>query len=85
MAKYLFIASYNSDGARGLLATGGTKRRDQIAEVIEGTGGTMECFYFAFGEADAYVICDLPDMATASAISLVVNAAGAAKVRTRVI
>ena len=30
----------------------------------------MEAFYFAFGEADAYTLTDLPDDATAVAFSL---------------
>ena len=85
MAKYLFIASYNSEGAKGLIAAGGSARRSQIEETVKGAGGTMESFYFAFGEGDAYVICDLPDAATAAALSMNVNAGGAASVRTVVL
>ena len=36
----------------------------------------MEAFYFAFGEADVFIICDLPDSSTAAAVSLAVNVTG---------
>jgi uncharacterized protein with GYD domain len=45
----------------------------------------MEGFYFAFGEDDAIVICDLPDNATAAAVALAVNSSGAAHVQTVVL
>jgi uncharacterized protein with GYD domain len=82
MAKYLLKASYTTDGVKGVLKDGGTGRRAAVEQTVEGLGGSLESFYFAFGEADAYVIADLPDNATAMAISLVVNAAGGAQVTT---
>jgi len=36
----------------------------------------MECFYFAFGDDDAYAIFDLPDDEAATALSVAANAAG---------
>jgi uncharacterized protein with GYD domain len=82
MAKYLLKASYTTDGVKGVLMDGGTGRRAAVEQTVEGLGGSLESFYFAFGDADAYVIADLPDNATATAISLVVNAAGGAQVTT---
>jgi uncharacterized protein with GYD domain len=34
--------------------------------MIAKAGGTMESFYYAFGDADVYVIVDLPDVASVS-------------------
>ena len=34
----------------------------------------MEVLYYAFGEPDLYIIADLPDDATASAVSLTIGA-----------
>ncbi|MFI5047371.1 MAG: GYD domain-containing protein, partial [Acidimicrobiia bacterium] len=45
-------------------------------------GGSLEAFYFAFGETDVYVIATLPDDATAAAVSLTVGAAGTGSIRT---
>jgi uncharacterized protein with GYD domain len=82
MAKYLLKASYTTDGVKGVLKDGGSGRRAAVEEAVRGLGGSLESFYFAFGDTDAYVVVDLPDNATATAISLVVNAAGGAQVTT---
>ena len=48
-------------------------------------GGRVEAFYFAFGDDDVYIIADVPDNVTITAISLAVNASGAVKVKTTVL
>jgi uncharacterized protein with GYD domain len=82
MPKYLLKASYTPEGARGLTKEGGTSRRDTIAKLAGDAGGKLESFYFAFGETDAYVICDIPDNATAAGVALAVNSSGAVNVTT---
>jgi uncharacterized protein with GYD domain len=82
MAKYLWQVSYTTEGVRGLLKEGGTGRRAVVEQLVKEAGGNLEVFYYAFGEDDAYVIVDLPNDATASAISLTVAAAGAAHLKT---
>jgi len=77
MPKYLARANYVGDGIRGLMAEGGTKRREAVRASLEAVGGTLECFYYAFGDTDVFGIADLPDEATAAAWSLMVNASGA--------
>ena len=78
MAKFLVKASYSAEGAKGVQSAGGSSRRDVVARMAEGLGGSLESFYFAFGETDAYVVMDLPDNQSAAAASLTVSAAGAA-------
>ena len=85
MPKFLFEASYTLDGVKGVQRAGGTSRRDAVAQVAESVGGTLETFYFAFGDRDAYVVCDLPDNESAAAVALTVNAGGGATVRTAVL
>jgi uncharacterized protein with GYD domain len=82
MPKFLFEASYTLDGVKGVRSAGGTSRRDAIAALAESVGGTLENFYFGFGDRDAYVLVDLPDNESAAAIALTVNATGGATVRT---
>jgi uncharacterized protein with GYD domain len=82
MAKYLVKASYTPDGIRGLMKEGGTARRAALQKVVEGVGGRIDAFYFAYGDADVYVISDLPDANTAMALSLAVNASGAVRLST---
>ena len=82
MARYLIRATYTAEGARGVLKEGGSSRRSMIEQAVQKLGGTLEAFYFAFGDEDAYVLVDLPDHATASAISLHVSASGAVAATT---
>ena len=85
MAKYLLHASYTEEGLKGLLKDGGSKRRAAAEEAMKSVGGRIEAFYFAFGEADAYVIVDMPDNVTATAAALTVNASGAVRIKTTVL
>jgi uncharacterized protein with GYD domain len=85
MPKFLFETSYTIDGLKGVQKAGGSARRDAVAQLAESVGGRLESFYFAFGEHDAYVIVDVPDNETATAVALTVNASGAVTVRTVVL
>jgi uncharacterized protein with GYD domain len=82
MAKFLIKATYNADGARGLIKEGGSKRRTTVQKMIEGMGGKLEAFYYAYGEDDAFIIADLPDASAGIAVSLSVNASGAVRLST---
>jgi uncharacterized protein with GYD domain len=82
MAKFLWKASYTTDGLKGVLKDGGTGRRDAVQKLIESAGGKMEAFYFAFGEADVYVIADFPDNLSVTAASTAVNVSGSVEVAT---
>jgi len=85
MAKYLWEVSYGPEGARGLLRDGGSKRRDVAEGAVKSVGGTLEAFYYAFGDRDAYLIADIPDNVSVAAASLAVNASGAVAVKTTVL
>jgi uncharacterized protein with GYD domain len=85
MGKYLLTASYTADGAKGLMKDGGTKRREAAEQAVKSAGATLEAFYFAFGEHDAYVILDAPDHASVAAASVAINTTGAVHVNTVVL
>jgi uncharacterized protein with GYD domain len=85
VAKFLVIASYTAEGIKGVIAQGGSARRDAVANMVNGLGGTVETFYFGFGEGDAYVIVDLPDNVSAAAVGLAVSATGLASTKTVVL
>lgn len=85
MPKYLIAASYTSEGAKGLLKDGGTKRRQAAEQAVRSVGGKLEAFYFAFGDVDAFVIIDAPDHAAVTAASLAINATGAVHTKTIVL
>ena len=85
MPKYLLKASYQTEGVKGLLKDGGTKRRESASKAIEGLGGKVEAFYYAFGDDDAFVIFDSPDNATTTAVCLAVAATGMVACSTTVL
>jgi len=82
MATYLWRASYSVEGVKGLTKEGGAKRRAAIQQMVEKSGGKLHAFYFALGESDVIAIAEFPDTATAVAMSLAVNAAGAVRLDT---
>jgi len=85
MPRYLFQVSYTADGIRGLLKEGGSSRRAMVADLAGKMGGSIESFYYAFGDDDVYVIAEVPDHETAAAISFAVSASGAATFKTVVL
>ena len=85
MPRYLAHASYTVEGLKGLLQDGGTKRREVVEQLAKGLGGTLEAFYFAFGDDDVFAIMDFPDNVSAMAVSMAINAAGGATVKTTVL
>ena len=76
MPTYLWRASYTTDGVKGLVREGGSKRRSIVQQMVEKAGGKLHAFYFALGEADVFSIAEFPDTATAVAVSATVNATG---------
>ncbi|MGZ8288597.1 MAG: GYD domain-containing protein [Telluria sp.] len=85
MPKFLFEASYLSEGLVGLVKEGGTRRRGAVEELFKSLGGTVEAFYYAFGDRDVFIVGELPDNAAAAALSIKVNAAAAATCKTTVL
>ena len=83
MAKYLFEANYVGEGIKGLMREGGTKRRDALVDALKSVGGTLESFYYAFGDTDVLGIFDIPSNANAAALSLMVNSTGRVNVRLK--
>jgi len=85
MPKYLLQGSYTVEGLRGLLREGGTKRREAVEQLVKSSGGTLEAFYYAYGGDDFFIIVDLPDSVTTTAIALAVHTTGAVTFKTIVL
>ena len=77
MSKYMIKASYSPEGIKGVMAKGGTARVDAVEKLAAGVGGTLECFYFAFGGDDIYAIVDAPSPEAMAAIAGTVTSTGA--------
>ena len=85
MADYLVTASYSPEGVKGVLKSGGTARAEAVEKAVQGLGGKMRSFHFAFGGDDAIVIVELPDNVAAAALGLAVASTGLASVKTTVL
>jgi len=85
MPKFLLHVNYVGEGIKGLLKEGGTRRRAAAEAATKSLGGSMEAFYYAFGDTDAYVILDMPDHASMAALALTVAASGAVTIKTTVL
>ena len=82
MPRFLIEGNYTNDGTKGLLQEGGSRRRETVTKLIEGMGGSVEAFYYSFGERDVIVIYSAPDDATALALSMAVNQTGKVRLTT---
>jgi uncharacterized protein with GYD domain len=85
MSKYLIQANYVGEGIKGLLKDGGSKRRAVVEKLFKSMGGTIEAFYYAFGDSDLYIIGDFPDHATVAAVILTVTSTGTVTCKTTVL
>jgi uncharacterized protein with GYD domain len=85
MPRFMIIASYAPEGARGLMAAGGSARKTAVEKAVSGLGGRVETFDFAFGSDDVYTIVDMPDQESVAALALSVGGTGAVNLRTVVL
>jgi uncharacterized protein with GYD domain len=85
MPKYLFEVSYTREGVEGVLAKGGSDRRDAVETAFGSLGGQLDGFYFAFGDRDAFVVADLPDNEAALTAAMTASASGGTVVKTTVL
>ena len=81
MSKYLVTATYTAEGVKGLMEEGGSSRLAAARTAIESVGGSVDCFYYAFGDNDVVGIVDFPDSASATAVSLMINSTGAVNLK----
>ncbi|MBD0282868.1 MAG: GYD domain-containing protein [Thermoleophilaceae bacterium] len=85
MPHYLIQVAYNTSGTAGLVKEP-QNRVERVTPAIEALGGRVECGYFAFGEYDICLICEMPDNTSAAAFALAAGAGGTvASYRTTVL
>jgi uncharacterized protein with GYD domain len=82
VAKYLLKIKYSADAIGGVMKDGGSARRSAAEELAKGVGGSVEAFYYAFGDDDAYAICDMPDNKAAATVAMTVSATGKIAIST---
>jgi uncharacterized protein with GYD domain len=78
MAYYKYQGAYTAEAWRALLKKP-ANRAELIRPVIERLGGSVENWWFTFGEHDFVVIAQMPDNVSAAAFSLAAAAGGSVK------
>ena len=79
---YLIQAAYTTDGVKGILKDGGSKRKTAVKILMKELGGNLEAFYYSFGESDVVAIVDVPDNVPVAALSLIIAASGRQSLKT---
>jgi uncharacterized protein with GYD domain len=82
MPKFLVQARYTIEGIKGLVNDSASGRRADVQSAVKALGGTIEAFYYAFGDEDVVMILDLPNNIKAAALGLTASGSGAVQVRT---
>ena len=78
MAKYVTFFSYTGEAWKRMVEMP-ENRAVAARTLIEKIGGSMETFYWMFGEWDGLVIYEVPDAAAAAAFAGVVTSSGLVK------
>ena len=76
MAFYLFQASYTPDAVKALISEP-QDREAAAAKMVEGLGGKLHHFFFAFGTNDIVALIEVPDDKAMVAGAMLVAASGA--------
>lgn len=78
MAKYAIFFSYSSESWAAMVKN--PSDRSAVARQLAASlGGTLESFYWMFGDFDGFAVADMPDSVSAAGLSVAVSSSGAFK------
>jgi len=75
MAKYLVLFGLSGEAVKRFIAQP-SDRAAVVRGAAESVGGSLESYYWMFGQYDGVAILELPDSKTAAALSLAVTSSG---------
>ena len=76
VAKFLIFFSLKGE-TLGRWMENPSDRAAAVKDLAQSVGGTLESYYFMFGEFDGFAIMDLPDSKTAAILSVAISSSGA--------
>jgi uncharacterized protein with GYD domain len=77
MPKFMFIETYTHEGLRTIKESGASARRKLAEGLAANVGGTVESMLFAVdGGLKVYIVADLPDVGSATAIQVAAGGSG---------
>lgn len=82
MPKFLVHATYSAEGFKGVLKDKPSGRKAAVEKAMASVGAKLEAMYFSFGDYDAVLIVDAPDVASLMAVGLSACSTGLARTST---
>ena len=76
MPKYAIFFNLKGETVKGMMGKPGDREK-VVSELLDGVGGKLDSYYWMFGQYDGMVICDIPNSASAAAVSVAVGSTGA--------
>lgn len=76
MAKYAILFTLKGESVKGMIDRPSDRER-VVNNLLSGVGGTLDAYYWMFGQWDGIAICDVPDSTSAAAVSIAVSSTGA--------
>jgi uncharacterized protein with GYD domain len=76
MPLYLTRFSYTAETWNAMIEQP-EDRRDVAREIIESVGGTLQGFWYAFGQYDGYTLWEAPDNVKMATVALALSSRGA--------
>ena len=76
MAKYLALFGFTSETITRFVANP-SDRSAVVRGFVESVGGSLECYYWMFGQYDGMAIVEMPDSHTRAAATLAIIGSGA--------
>ena len=75
MAKYLALFGFTGETIKRFVMNP-SDRSAVIRELVESVGGSLECYYWMFGQYDGMAIVEMPDSHTYAAATLAIISSG---------
>jgi uncharacterized protein with GYD domain len=76
MPKYAILFTLKGETVKGMFDRPSDRER-VVSNLLSGVGGTLDAYYWMFGQWDGIAICDMPDSISAAAVSVAVSSTGA--------
>lgn len=76
MAKFLVLFTFKGETLQAFKKKP-TDRAAAVAEAARSVGGSLEAYYWMFGQYDGFAILDMPDSAAAAKLAVSVSSTGA--------
>lgn len=76
MAKYAIFFTLKAGSLKGMMDRP-SNREAVVSNLLAGVGGSLDAYYWMFGQYDGFAICDIPDSTSAAAVSLAVSSSDA--------